>query len=78
MTRTTNARLAGFMFLFYIVVGITSLVLFGRATGGAEGTAAALERSRLPFYLWLCDADVAFAPDTLRSMVVRAEAMASV
>jgi hypothetical protein len=31
MTRRTNARLAGFTFLFYIVVGITSLVI-SRAT----------------------------------------------
>ena len=41
MTRTTNARIAGFTFLFYIVVGIASLVLFGRATSG-EGIAAQL------------------------------------
>ena len=41
MTRTTNARLAGFTFLFYIVVGISSMVLFGKATGG-EGIAAKL------------------------------------
>ena len=41
MTRTTNARIAGFTFLFYIAVGITSMVLSGRATGG-EGTAAKL------------------------------------
>jgi hypothetical protein len=41
MTRTTNARLAGFTFLFYIAVGITSMVLFGRATRG-EGIAAKL------------------------------------
>ena len=34
MTRTTNARVAGFTFLFYIVVGITSLVLSGRAIRG--------------------------------------------
>lgn len=34
MTRATNARVAGFTFLFYIVVGITSLVLSGRATRG--------------------------------------------
>ncbi|MDH3457927.1 MAG: DUF4386 domain-containing protein [Gemmatimonadota bacterium] len=27
MTRTTNARLAGFTFLFYIAAGITSLIL---------------------------------------------------
>lgn len=41
MTRTTNARIAGFTFLFYIVAGIASLVLFGRATRG-EGIAAKL------------------------------------
>lgn len=41
MTRTTNARIAGFTFLFYIAVGIASLVLFGRATPG-EGIAAKL------------------------------------
>lgn len=41
MTRTTNARVAGFTFLFYIAAGIASLVLFGRATGG-EGIAAKL------------------------------------
>jgi Domain of unknown function (DUF4386) len=42
MTRTTNARLAGFMFLFYIAVGITDMILFRQATAGAEGTAATL------------------------------------
>ena len=31
MTRTTNARIAGFTFLFYIVVGITSLAISARA-----------------------------------------------
>jgi Domain of unknown function (DUF4386) len=41
MTRTTNARLAGFTFLFYIVAGITSMVLSGRASGG-EGIAGRL------------------------------------
>ena len=41
MTRTTNARIAGFTFLFYIATGITSLVVFGRATSG-EGIAAKL------------------------------------
>jgi hypothetical protein len=41
MTRTTNARIAGFTFLFYIATGITSLVLSGRATSG-EGIAAKL------------------------------------
>ena len=39
MTRTTNARIAGFTFLFYIAAGITSMVLFARATTG-EGIAA--------------------------------------
>jgi hypothetical protein len=42
MTRTTNARLAGFMFLFYIATGIASMILFNQATSGAEGTAAKL------------------------------------
>lgn len=41
MTRTANARIAGFTFLFYIAAGITSLVLFGRAASG-EGIAAKL------------------------------------
>ncbi len=41
MTRTTNARIAGFTFLFYIAAGIASMVLFGRATSG-EGIAAKL------------------------------------
>src|SRR2546422_10786081 len=36
MTRTTNARIAGFTFLFYIAAGITSVVLFGWATSGEE------------------------------------------
>ncbi len=41
MTRTTNARIAGFSFLFYIVVGLTNLALFRLATSG-EGIAAKL------------------------------------
>lgn len=41
MTRTTNARLAGFMFLFYITTGIVGMILFNQATKG-EGTAARL------------------------------------
>lgn len=41
MTRTTNARIAGFAFLLYIAVGVASMVLFGGATG-VEGTAAKL------------------------------------
>ena len=39
MTRTTNARIAGFTFLFYIAVAFPSMVLLGRATSG-EGIAA--------------------------------------
>ncbi len=41
MTRTTNARIAGFTFLFYIAVGVTSLVLSNRAISG-EGIASKL------------------------------------
>jgi hypothetical protein len=41
MARTTNARIAGFAFLFYIAIVVASMVLFGGATG-AEGTAARL------------------------------------
>ncbi len=41
MTQTMNARLAGFMFLFYIATGIAGMVLFAPATSG-EGTAAKL------------------------------------
>src|SRR5260370_38606363 len=41
MTRTANARIAGFTFLFYIAVGITSPVLSNRAISG-EGVAAKL------------------------------------
>ncbi len=41
MTRMKNARVAGFTFLFYIAAGISSMLLFGRATGGS-GIAAKL------------------------------------
>jgi hypothetical protein len=41
MTRTTNARIIGFTFLFYIAAGIANMVLFNRATSG-EGTSAKL------------------------------------
>ena len=43
MTRSTNARLAGFGYLSYIVVGILNEVLMYRATS-VEGTAAKLAR----------------------------------
>jgi Domain of unknown function (DUF4386) len=42
VTRATNARLAGFVFLLYIATGVTSMVLSGQVTSGAEGTAARL------------------------------------
>jgi hypothetical protein len=41
MTRTTNGKIAGFTFLAYIAAGITTMVVFGRATSGA-GVAARL------------------------------------
>jgi hypothetical protein len=43
MTRTTNARLAGFTYLFYMGVGVSNEVLMARAKG-AEGVAAKLAR----------------------------------
>src|SRR6476660_8636343 len=41
MTRTSNARVAGFAFLFYIAVAFPGMMLLGRASAG-EGTAAKL------------------------------------
>src|SRR5260370_6610435 len=41
MTRTTNARIAGTTFLFYIAVGITSVAMSNRAISG-EGIASKL------------------------------------
>lgn len=41
MTRTTNARLAGFTYLLYIALAFTAMVLFDRATS-AQGIAAKL------------------------------------
>jgi hypothetical protein len=43
MTRSTNARIAGFTYLFYTAVGSTLHFLMNRATN-AEGTAATLAR----------------------------------
>ncbi len=40
--RRTAARAAGCTYLLYIAVGILAVVLFGRATTGAQGTAAKL------------------------------------
>ena len=36
MTRSTNAKIAGFTFLFYIAVGITTLALSSRAIGTGD------------------------------------------
>lgn len=36
MTRTSNARIAGFTFLLYIVVGITAMFLHGQAIAGTD------------------------------------------
>lgn len=41
MTRTTNTRIAGFMFLFYIAMGIAAMILFS-PVDGAQGTVAKL------------------------------------
>jgi hypothetical protein len=41
MTRRTNARVAGFTFLFYIAVALTAMILSGRAASGVD-TAAKL------------------------------------
>ena len=38
MTRSTSARLAGFMFLFYIATALPAMVLFDRAATGAGNT----------------------------------------
>ncbi len=43
MTRTANARTAGFVFLIYIATGITGMVLSAQATGGAVTAAEKLE-----------------------------------
>jgi hypothetical protein len=39
MTRNTNARLAGFMFLFYIATALTEMVVFDRASSGQSAAA---------------------------------------
>lgn len=42
MTHGAWSRVAGVMFLLYIATGLTTMVLFRRASGGAEGAAATL------------------------------------
>lgn len=39
MTRKTNGRIAGSLFLLYIAVGIAGMVLFGRAAGSGDAAA---------------------------------------
>jgi uncharacterized protein DUF4386 len=39
VTRTSNARIAGFTYLLYIVVGITAMVLHRQAVAGADSAA---------------------------------------
>lgn len=48
MTRTTNARLAGAAFLLYIVAGLSTLAMFGRATGSG---AIAARLANIPQHL---------------------------
>jgi len=48
MTRTANARVAGFTFLFYIAAGITCMILNGRASGGPDPAARLEAISRHP------------------------------
>ncbi len=43
MTRTTNARIAGFTYLFYAAIGICIELLMGQARG-SDGGAAELVR----------------------------------
>jgi hypothetical protein len=44
MTRTTNARIAGFTYLFYTAIGICSEALMYQARGSVDGDAAKLAR----------------------------------
>jgi hypothetical protein len=44
MTRTTNARIAGFTYLFYTAIGTCSEVLMYQARGSVDGDAAKLAR----------------------------------
>jgi len=53
MTRTTNARIAGFTYLFYIVAGVTTLAL-DRATKAGMAEHAALVRVSVLLSLLLC------------------------
>lgn len=66
MTRQTNARIAGFTFLFYIATGITSMILSSRAMSGdcrvVEGVNGATSIPRTLGLLWLATTTGAHAP----------------
>jgi hypothetical protein len=72
MTRTTNARLAGFMFLFYIVTGIAGMFLFSPATRG-ETTAAKL--ASVAQHATLMRVDVVYSLLMMMNPFVRAVAL---
>jgi hypothetical protein len=48
MTRTMNARVAGFTFLFYIVAGLTCMFLSRRASDGTDPASRLEAISRHP------------------------------
>lgn len=60
MTRTSNARIAGFTFLFYIVAGITAMVLHRQAIAGADKLAAIAQHESTMRVLLLLDLAQAF------------------
>jgi len=53
MTSRTNARLAGFMFLFYIVNGIAGMIVSGRASAGGDTAARLAAIARHPSMMQL-------------------------
>ncbi len=59
MTRSTNARLAGFTFLFYIALGIPAMVLFGGSL--TQITWVPMAAFEIPLALWLLIKGVAVA-----------------
>ena len=68
MTRKTSARIAGFTFLFYIAVGILSMVMFGRVasgTGMTEKLASIAQHSRVTGVVFVLGLLQAFSAITL-------------
>lgn len=75
-TRTTNARLAGFTYLFYIALAFPAMVLFDKATR-AQGTAAKLAGIAIFILatlglMWLGTAAGANAPDAAAAQALGA------